>query len=84
MQEAALLNKLARSLLTGQVKASADPHRPFWHLAPAVGLLNDPNGFIHSKGRYHLFYQWNPFACKHGAKFVITSYSIHYTKLYEQ
>lgn len=69
MQETSLLNQLARSLLTGQVNASADPHRPLWHLAPAVGLLNDPNGFIQARGRYHLFYQWNPLACKHGAKF---------------
>lgn len=63
------LNLLARSLLTGQVHAAGDPHRPLWHLAPAVGLLNDPNGFIHFQGHYHLFYQWNPLACAHGAKF---------------
>ena len=69
MSEARLLNLLARSLLAGQARAAQDPHRPVWHLAPSVGLLNDPNGFIQHQGRYHLCYQWNPFACEHGAKF---------------
>ena len=68
-RESTLLKELARSLLAGQARGAADPHRPLWHLAPAVGLLNDPNGFIQHQGRYHLFYQWNPFACAHGAKF---------------
>ncbi len=69
MNETTLLKQLARSLMTGQPMAAADPWRPNWHLAPPVGLLNDPNGFIQHRGRYHLFYQWNPLACAHGAKF---------------
>src|SRR5471030_2773533 len=69
MTEASLLKQALRSVVAGQVKASADPHRPAWHLAPPVGLLNDPNGFIQHDGRYHQFYQWNPLACAHGAKF---------------
>ncbi|WP_449538173.1 glycoside hydrolase family 32 protein [Ferdinandcohnia sp. Marseille-Q9671] len=46
-----------------------DPYRLHFHLMPPVGLLNDPNGFIHFKDKYHLFYQWNPFETSHGAKF---------------
>ncbi|MDL4843147.1 glycoside hydrolase family 32 protein [Aquibacillus rhizosphaerae] len=46
-----------------------DPYRLHYHLMPPVGLLNDPNGFVYYKGLYHLFYQWNPFATEHGAKF---------------
>jgi len=69
MTEASLLKQALRSVVAGQVKAAADPHRPGWHLAPPVGLLNDPNGFIQHNGRFHLFYQWNPLACAHGAKF---------------
>jgi beta-fructofuranosidase len=48
---------------------SKDPYRLNYHIMPPVGLLNDPNGFIHFKGVYHLFYQWNPFETNHGAKF---------------
>lgn len=69
MTEASLLKKALRSVMAGRVKAAADPFRPGWHLAPLVGLLNDPNGFIQHLGRYHLFYQWNPLACAHGPRF---------------
>ena len=69
MSELTLLHKLARSLMTGQLRAAADPHRPQWHLAPPVGLLNDPVGFVEADDGYHLCYQWNPLACAHGAKF---------------
>ena len=27
------------------------------HFVPETGWINDPNGFIYFKGRYHLFYQ---------------------------
>ncbi|AUX95051.1 sucrose-6-phosphate hydrolase [Mixta gaviniae] len=69
MKEIQLLKQTALALMQGQTRAAQDPHRPGWHLAPPVGLLNDPNGFIQFAGRYHLFYQWNPLACAHGAKF---------------
>ncbi|MFM1692672.1 glycoside hydrolase family 32 protein [Aeromonas salmonicida] len=68
MKEVDFFQQIVRSLLTGQLKAAADPHRPRWHLAAPVGLLNDPNGFIEHCGRYHLFYQWNPLGCTHSNK----------------
>ena len=46
-----------------------DHWRPTFHLSPPVGLLNDPNGLVYHQGKYHMFYQWNPFACAHGTKF---------------
>ncbi|MFC4401918.1 glycoside hydrolase family 32 protein [Gracilibacillus xinjiangensis] len=46
-----------------------DPYYPVYHIAPPVGLINDPNGWIQWKGTYHLFYQWMPFETGHGAKF---------------
>ncbi|MCG8709907.1 sucrose-6-phosphate hydrolase [Brenneria sp. 4F2] len=69
MMETHLLKRMVHALVSNQSRIGDDPHRPLWHLSPSVGLLNDPNGFIHHNGRYHLFYQWNPLACAHGAKF---------------
>lgn len=33
-----------------------------YHLMGECGWINDPNGFIHYQGQYHLFYQHNPYA----------------------
>jgi beta-fructofuranosidase len=68
MTSSTLLPKILLSVLKGQPKALQDSHYPAWHLAPATGLLNDPNGFIHFQGRFHLFYQWNPLGCQHNHK----------------
>ncbi len=40
--------------------------RPAYHLTPQVGWMNDPNGFSCYQGRYHQFYQYNPYATKWG------------------
>lgn len=68
MEELSLMKQAALALMNGQQRAASDPHRPAWHLAPSVGLLNDPNGFIQHDGTFHLFYQWNPLACDHTRK----------------
>jgi beta-fructofuranosidase len=36
------------------------PERPQYHVQPKANWLSDPNGPIHWRGRYHLFYQHNP------------------------
>ena len=36
--------------------------RPVLHLSPYTGWTNDPNGFSYYGGKYHLFYQYNPFS----------------------
>ncbi len=45
----------------------ADPSFPTLHIRPAQGWLNDPNGLCRIAGRYHVFFQYNPFAPVHGA-----------------
>ena len=40
--------------------------RPLLHLTPLVGWMNDPNGFSYYEGKFHLFYQYNPYETKWG------------------
>ena len=42
-----------------------DPHRPRYHFMPDAGWINDINGSIFWKGRYHIFYQQNPNGAYH-------------------
>jgi beta-fructofuranosidase len=37
-----------------------------YHVAPARGWLNDPNGLVHWGGRWHVFFQHNPDEARHG------------------
>lgn len=37
-----------------------DPHRPIYHFTGPESWINDPNGPIYYKGKYHLFYQFDP------------------------
>jgi beta-fructofuranosidase len=43
-----------------------DPLRPQYHLLPAKNWMNDPNGPIYWKGKYHMFFQYNPHAAVWG------------------
>ena len=36
--------------------------RHTYHAMPPVGWMNDPNGFCYALGKYHLFYQFHPYA----------------------
>jgi beta-fructofuranosidase len=47
-------------------KLAADPLRPQYHLLPAHNWMNDPNGPIYFRGRYHMFHQYNPQAAVWG------------------
>ncbi len=43
-----------------------DDNRPEYHLLPPHNWMNDPNGPIWWKGKFHLFYQLNPHAAVWG------------------
>lgn len=44
------------------------PWHNHYHVEPATGLLNDPNGFSYFDGKWILFYQNFPFGAAHGLK----------------
>ena len=44
----------------------AEPNRPRYHHTPPYGWMNDANGMFFKDGVYHLYYQYNPFACVWG------------------
>jgi len=60
---AAALEPSSRAFDVGgnlQSRLAVDPLRPQYHLLPAANWMNDPNGPIFYRGRYHMFYQYNP------------------------
>ncbi|GAA4326690.1 glycoside hydrolase family 32 protein [Mucilaginibacter gynuensis] len=45
---------------------STEKHRPQIHFTPEEKWMNDPNGMVYYKGKYHLFYQYFPGGTKWG------------------
>lgn len=42
-------------------RAARDPLRPIYHVTAAARFINDPNGPVWYRGRYHVFFQHLPF-----------------------
>ena len=42
------------------VQLKEQDYRPAYHFTPPLHWMNDPNGLVYYKGKYHLFYQYNP------------------------
>ncbi len=52
----------ARAYELEKEKEIAREERPLFHLTPRTGWMNDPNGFSRYGGKYHMFYQYHPYA----------------------
>ncbi|RYE41900.1 MAG: glycoside hydrolase family 32 protein, partial [Sphingobacteriales bacterium] len=37
-------------------------YRPGYHFSPPANWMNDPNGLIYANGKYHLYFQYNPYS----------------------
>ena len=54
------MNTLVEQIPPLRQPMAADPYRPLFHFSAPANYLGDPNGTIFWKGKYHLFYQYNP------------------------
>lgn len=48
-------------MIVGENEIYKERLRPQYHFTTRRGWINDPNGCIFYKGKYHLFYQHNPY-----------------------
>lgn len=47
--------------IVGESSMYREAYRPQYHFTARRGWINDPNGMIYHDGKYHLFFQHNPF-----------------------
>jgi len=52
--------------IPGADKFYGEALRPQFHFSQQVGWNNDPNGMVYHDGRWHLFFQHNPYGWKWG------------------
>jgi beta-fructofuranosidase len=67
-----------------EAKLAGDPMRPQFHLLPARNWMNDPNGPIYYRGKYHMFFQYNPLAAVWGDmswNHAVSSDMLHWSHL---
>lgn len=65
MSHQALVKKANQYLSAHRREVNAATY-PRFHLAAPYGWINDPNGFCHALGQYHMFYQHYPYDAQWG------------------
>ena len=43
---------------------NTEKYRPAYHHTPLYGWMNDPNGMFYKDGKWHLYFQYNPYGSK--------------------
>lgn len=61
------IEKAQREIDEKREAVSQGSMRQKYHFMTEAGWLNDPNGLIYFKGKYHFFYQYNPYSGFWGA-----------------
>lgn len=51
----------ANAYIAKAKKSVNGKYRLKYHVMPPAGWMNDPNGLIYFNGKYHLYYQFNPY-----------------------
>lgn len=64
MSKELMLERIAKAqdkITQDREKISRGNMRQRYHFMAETGWINDPNGLIYYKGKYHFFYQYNPY-----------------------
>lgn len=55
------IKRAQREIECGKDKVKDGKMRQHYHFMAQTGWLNDPNGLIYFRGKYHFFFQYNPY-----------------------
>lgn len=56
------IEKAQKEIEAKREKVQQGKFRQSYHFMAETGWINDPNGLIYFKGKYHFFYQYNPYS----------------------